>query len=234
MKYNNLVENSVTTLVRNSSCIVCGTAFPIARAGKLYCSTRCKQFGFYHRNEINQTIEERQKGISQKEILFFIDDYADYCRIQKMAKRFKELEKKRKEWDEVKQEIKLSDNAGVPIRNYTWDKYVREKLTAEEENELCSIVQGVNEDILDLHLKELSIEQWSFLKSLQIEMTGEAFFRYSSSISKEFLNQLRLEESGSEHDNQIFIIRNKFINHCNMIAEGIVRILKRDEAKMTE
>jgi hypothetical protein len=230
-KNSQLDTNSVTHLLINTCCIVCGTTFPVARASKLYCSSRCKQFGYNHRIEILQALAKRERGINPTPISFCIDDYNDYCTTQRMVKRFKELDKKRKDWDAISQEIKLSENAGVPIRNSAWDRYVRDKLTGEEESELYHYQCNLDEYIQELNLKELSIEQWSFIKHQHPELKRNEFFLFLSSLGREFMDQLRIREADSEIDNQIFIIRNKFINHCNLIAEGIIKFDKNPEVE---
>jgi hypothetical protein len=229
IKNRELATNSVTPVLINTCCIVCGTSFPAARAGKLYCSSRCKQFGYNHKERIQRVLEIRERGINQKPISFFIDDYSEYSRIQRMVKRYKELDRKKKEWDAAKQEINLCETVGLSARNSTWDSYVRGKLTGEEEGEHYGIECDVDEGIQDLNLKELSIEQWSFLKNQQPWLDDKAFFQFSSSLSREFMDQLKLKENDPEGVNQYFIILNKFINHCNLIAEGVIRFVKRDE-----
>jgi hypothetical protein len=42
----NLGIKTVMPQVLNTHCIVCGVEFPRKRSGKLYCSSRCKQFGY--------------------------------------------------------------------------------------------------------------------------------------------------------------------------------------------
>jgi len=228
---DNLVRNSVTPTISNTCCIVCGGSFHTPRNGKLYCSTRCKQYGYNHKDRIYKFLEMRIRGINPTPISFCIDDYNDYCTTQRMVKRFKELDKKRKDWDAISQEIKLSENAGVPIRNSAWDRFVRDKLTGEEESELYHYQCNLDEYVQELNLKELSIEQWSFIKHQHPELKRNEFFLFLSSLGREFMDQLRIREADSEIDNQIFIIRNKFINHCNLIAEGIIKFDKNPEVE---
>ncbi len=227
IKNSQLDTNSVTPMLINTHCIVCGTAFPMARAGKLYCSSRCKQFGYNHKSQIFQTLTAREKGIRPTPVSFYIDDFNDYSKTQKMVKRYKELEKKRREWDVVNQEIKLCDNAGISVRNSTWDHYAREKPTEEDQSELYHYECNLEDDTKGLNLKDLSIEQWSFIKYQQPGLDRSAFFLFSSTLSREFMDQLRLGEV--EIDNQLYTIRNKFVNHCNLIAEGIIKFVVKDE-----
>ena len=55
---------------------------------KLYCSNRCKQFGYNHKTEINQALAASERGINQKPIFFFIDEYSSMNKKQKMLKRY--------------------------------------------------------------------------------------------------------------------------------------------------
>jgi predicted nucleic acid-binding Zn ribbon protein len=231
---NQPATKSVTHEIANTHCIICGTAFPVVRVGKLYCSNKCKQFGYNHKDRVQMIWEIRESGISRTPISFFIDDYDEYNRFQRWSKRYKELEKKKREWDAINQEIKLSQNAGLPVRNYAWDNYVKGKLTGDEEGEHYGIKCEFDEDILELNLRELSIEQWSFLKSQQPALDNKAFLQFSSSLSREFMEQLRLKENDPKSNSQYYLIVNKFINHCNLIAEGIIRFIKRDEVDETK
>src|SRR4051794_24989605 len=91
---HNLDTNSVTLNVANTHCIVCGSAFEPARKGKLYCSPRCKQFGYYHKFEISQVISAREMAINPKPISFFIEDYIEYNKKQKLVRRYANLKRK--------------------------------------------------------------------------------------------------------------------------------------------
>lgn len=58
-------------LILNTHCIVCGTAFQVARMSKLYCSPRCKQIGHNHKEEISQKLATRERGVNPKPLSFF-------------------------------------------------------------------------------------------------------------------------------------------------------------------
>ena len=45
--------NSVTPPLRNTHCFICGKPFNTERFGKLYCSAKCKQFGYNHKERLN-------------------------------------------------------------------------------------------------------------------------------------------------------------------------------------
>ena len=58
------IDSVINDTIKNRACIVCGAGFSIPRSGKLYCSKRCKQFSFYHREEIIE-IKNTKKGINE-------------------------------------------------------------------------------------------------------------------------------------------------------------------------
>lgn len=116
-KGNNLDIISVTQKIANTNCIVCHKPFQVIRVGKLYCSNRCKQFGYNHKFEINQALGNQSNGISPTPITFYIDDYNSYDRKQKMIKSYQELEKKRLQWESVNQQLSCRQRLGLPADN---------------------------------------------------------------------------------------------------------------------
>jgi predicted nucleic acid-binding Zn ribbon protein len=44
----------VTKSVINSHCIVCNSLFTNKRIGKLYCSNKCKQYRFNHKQQLQE------------------------------------------------------------------------------------------------------------------------------------------------------------------------------------
>lgn len=228
---NHSDTNSVTPTLLNTHCIVCGKAFQVARMSKLYCSARCKQFGYNHKTEITQALASRQKGINPKPMIFLIDDFTLYDKIQKRIKRFRELAKKRFTWESIDQEIRLRQKIDLPVNDYLWNSYISKKLTENEENELSNNENELEEHVIDLDLKELSLEQWSFIKSLHETLDELAFLRFVSSLSKEFLGQLNYSEKTTSGNNEYLVIKNKFVNHCNLIATGIIKFEKKEQTK---
>lgn len=153
VKSNNTLDtNLVTALTRNTHCIVCGTAFPIARMSKLYYSHRCKQFGYNHKHEISQALVTRERAINPKPLSFFIDEYTAYNKTQKLHKRYRDLEKKRLSWEEANQELLLKQKYGLTASNYLSDQFTRKKLTDDDEGELYEAERILPEDIHSLNL----------------------------------------------------------------------------------
>jgi hypothetical protein len=204
-----------------------GLAFQAARVGKLYCSTRCKQFGYNHKSEISEMLVARDRGINKKAIVFFIDDYAEFDRMQKMLKRFRQLRDKRKSWISADQEMTQREKLGLSISTYLFESYAKNKLSTDEEFEVYQLEMDLDERLLELVPKELSVEEWSFIKSLQPALDNIAFFEFVCSLSKQFLAQLSLTADDKEDYSDRTLIKHKFINHCNLIGEGTIRFEKR-------
>lgn len=228
---NESVTNTAKQITLNTHCIVCGTAFPTARMGKLYCSPRCKQFGYNHKHEISQALATRERGISPKPLSFFIDDYMAYNKTHRLLKRYRELEKKRLSWEEANQEIKLRHQCGLSSPDYLWDRYTGRKLTEAEESELYDAECTLPEEVLGLNLKDLSLEQWSFIKSLHLNLDDPSFLEVSSSFSDSFIKQLTINNGSCDNSPEELIIKNKFNNHCNLIALGIITFVKREKVE---
>ena len=66
------------------------------------------------------------------------------------------------------------------------------------------------------------IEQWSFIMSIHPNTDKIAFLQLASSLSKDFISQLYIPEIDSEDKNILTMIKNKYINHCCLIVEGLI------------
>lgn len=122
--------NTITSSLRNSHCIICGTPFNTARVGKLYCSAKCKQFGYNHRDKVFQSQNISDTGINAKSQTFYLDEFRFYSKRQKMLKRHKELSKKER----------LSETYGSF------------KLTENEDSELYNLEMELEEELMTLNL----------------------------------------------------------------------------------
>jgi len=229
---NNLDTGLVTINFVNTHCIVCGKGFDKGRVGKLYCSARCKQFGYNHKNEINEALEVQGKGIKHKPVIFSLEDFAKYNKLQKMLRRFRDLDKKRQSWESANQELYNRKKLDIPISNYLFDTYSSKELTQEEEGDMYSLENDIDERIIDLKPKELSLEQWSFIKSLYPSLDEISFFELVCSLSNDFLSQLTFGENSANKNFDNLLIKNKFINHCNLIAAGVIKFEANEQKEL--
>lgn len=225
---NNIATNLVTSNYPNSHCIVCGKVFQTCRVGKLYCSPRCKQFGYNHKKEVSEALAIKMKGISEEPVVFYIDDFLTYKKKEKTLKRYRELSKKQYQWELIDQEVRLKGQNGVSISDYTLGTYFAKKLTESEGDELYQIESEYDDRFLQLESRELTLEQWSFIKCLYAINEEIGLFELISSLSKEFLDQVTIGNSANGSNLENLQIRNKFINHCNLIANGVIKFLKKD------
>lgn len=217
--------DTVTPFHRNSHCIICGTPFTTARMGKFYCSAKCKQFGYNHKEKIFQSKNIAGTGINAKPQTFYLDEFQFYDKRQKMLKRYKELSYKQTKWELAENEIRNCDKLGIQANNYTWERFATKKLTENEEGELYDIEMEIEDEIKPLNLKEISIEQWSFIKSLYPSFEGITLCELINSFGNSFFSQLNLGPAGRNANGNV-TIKNKFINHCNLISEGVIRFVK--------
>ena len=223
---NILDTNTVTGSLRNSHCIICGTPFNTARMGKLYCSAKCKQFGYNHKEKIFQAENISGIGINAKPQTLFLEDFQFYDKRQKMLKRYKELSNKKNKWELAKDEIHNCNNSGLTAKNYTWEIFNSKKLSENEEGELYDLEMEIEEEIMPLNLREISIEQWSFIKSLYPSFDGISLCELINSFGNDFFSQLNLSPA-DRNTNENVIIKNKYVNHCNLIAEGLIKFVKK-------
>ena len=228
-----MITNSDTSTIRNTHCIVCGVAFVHARVGKLYCSNRCKQFGYNHREKIKQVLETKKEGINKQPIVFLIDDYIAYNKSFKSLKRYRELDKKQANWEAVDKEIRSCDKIGIRPRDYKLDSWASSRLTENEDGEFYNLETELDENLRHLDLKDLSLEQWSFIKSIYPHLNNLGLTQLISSLSEDFIAQLNLREDDLTEHIEFRVIKNKYVNHCNLISEGIIRF-EKPESKEEE
>lgn len=87
---------------------------------------------------------------------------------------------------------------------------------------ITNIIAGVCITIL-LYL----FQQWSFIKSLYPSLDDLKFIEVESSLSSEFFEQLNLTSNSSVGNSEFLVIKNKFVNRCNLMAMGIVQFVKK-------
>lgn len=216
---------TVIESLRNSHCIICGTPFNTARVGKLYCSSKCKQFGYNHKEEIINS-KKNSGGINAKPQTFYLEDFQFYNESRKRLKRYKELSSKQQRWELAKAELINSESTGFPATNYTWEIYNSKKLSEDEDGELYELETDLADELKLLNLKEISIEQWSFIKALYPSLENISLCELIDSFGNSFFSQLDLRANDGKINANV-TIKSKFINHCNLIADGIIRFIKK-------
>jgi hypothetical protein len=221
---NKLVQKIVIKARRNTHCIICGNPFHIARTSKLYCSSRCKQYGYYHKENI-YTDKLDPKSTNENMLSFYLDEFSLFEKTARMIKKHRELKRKSVIKDSIDYEIYMRQKTGLNVSDLIWESYISNQLTESENEEINEIEKELHEEILSLNLREITLEQWSFIRSLYDEIDEISFYRIISSLGKEFMSELNLRPIEPKEKCENTVIKNRFIKHCNLIAEGKIKFI---------
>jgi hypothetical protein len=151
--------------IRNHACVVCGADFSVPRAGKLYCSNRCKQFSFYHKAEIRH-LHGADRGISDTVIVLKLKDFVEY---NKMCDLLAELKSLRKRKDSTFLSFDIA-----------------------QDRRLLELEKSLPGDLKNLQLRKLTIEKWAFLKAIHSHLKKRSFYSVIGGLDSAFLNSLDL------------------------------------------
>lgn len=168
---NSLSKAEIARKIRNGSCAICGKAFTAPRAGKLYCSAKCKQFYYSHKKEFCSE-EHRLIMATDTVYNFSMKEYERYVSLRKMAQRYRSEAYTIKR---AKEKFEMFDST-------TFDLYKKKLPTY----------------IKKIELPELSLEQWSFLKVLFPAVNGEYFHKLLASLSRSFFYSLNHSDKGEK------------------------------------
>ncbi len=185
----------ISQAIRNSNCTVCGKAFEVPRAGKLYCSAACKQFAYYHRAEI-KALNGAKNGVTELPETLELTAYLEYQNVQKKSSRYHYLIK----------ESKLSYS----------------KLKPELVIELAKLERVIPNYLKKSKLPELTIEEWAYLKILYPNLKFVAFLNLITNLDKYFFSSIKYfpDEILNHKGNPISIL---FQNHLKKIGEGKIK-----------
>jgi len=221
---NKIGKDSVSISVVKTHCIVCNSEFAKPRAGKLYCSNRCKQFGYNHKQINIPVLQPGNEQIKRTKRKFLLEDFAFYVEKYNKLKRYKELVKRNEKFkdEEKKEHVRNSLGFQRNLENaYSYHLY---ELDHEEIVELEILESDLNE-FKNFESPNLSIEQWCFFKSLFKNLDNESLFITISQFSKEYIQMLKLTTNIENGSNVNLTINKKFIIHCNEITDGLIRFI---------
>lgn len=205
---DNIVSSSVTPLpIKNTHCIICGAAFTHDRAGKLYCSSRCRQSGYYHKDKILILRKSQFSGISREILTFKLKEYKQYCIYRERIINYRRLE---------------SQFGNMQAGSPEWDTWYK--------NPNCALNwerKKIPKKIIDLKPIYLSVEKWSFLKSLYPKFALIDFIDFVCTLSTEFIQQLTISENERNIKNtpNKFPIKNRYLYHLTKIVNGEVKFI---------
>ncbi len=228
---NIISQNTVLKLLANTTCTICGNKFIKPRVGKIYCSSRCKQYGYNYKDKIlgNQPGAPSQAELPRQ---FCLNEYACYKRLQSNLRRFSEISKKYSQWEQLDQAARLKMQYGVSISELHLASLASKKLTDSEEIEFSKLESELDEEMFECRLPELSLEQWSFLKKMYPTLDQGSFLNLISSLSNEYLQNLSLLAESDSKKLQPLIVKSQFLNHCNDIATGEINFFTREIEEM--
>lgn len=219
---------SVKKSVLKTQCIVCNTLFPKPRVGKMYCSNRCKQFGYNHKGlqkEITLANEE-QKPFKKSRIN--INEYLLYREMVEQIKRFKELTRRNYRFEEEDMKIRLRENMGIP---QSPESIILNNVCQLKEDELdeLEILKDKVSNFSNFEIQNLSLEKWSFFKIMNPKLDFENLFKLICQFSSEYISQLNF--TALDHDETVdnLRIKKKYIQHCNAISEGVIQFYNKIE-----
>ncbi|WP_336516455.1 hypothetical protein [Pollutibacter soli] len=190
--------------IKNTHCIICNKMFSNCRASKLYCSSKCRQFGYYHRAELKVIRQSQETNKTKAVIDFSLADYRDYIKIQEKVKSYQKLE------SHFKPATPGTDR---------WQLYY--------DNPACALTferRGIPSRLFNLKIPHLSIEQWSFIKFLYGELNKIEFIELASSLSSAFLRHLEIPEilKGSQKIDPVTV---NYLRHLEKIVCGNLRFI---------
>lgn len=219
-------NNSVKKSFLNTHCIVCKSLFTKPRVGKLYCSNRCKQFGYNHKNlqnEITSSFDEPKKAKRKK---INIGEYLFYREMIEKVKRFKELSKRNCRYEEEDIKMQMRENMGIQLNPEKIIINNSYKLRDDEMDELEMLKEEVSV-FVNYEIYNLSLEKWSFFKIMNPKLDFENLFQIICQFSSEYINQLSFVTSDSDRTFDNLGIKKKYIEHCNEINEGVIHFYNK-------
>lgn len=181
--------------IRNTACTVCGAVFSHPRAGKLYCSSRCKQFAYYHQSEI-RAIQTANKGVENSVQILSLKDFAAYNSLVNKVNEYQSLARRK----------------NSSYRSFESEQY----------NRYCELDVELPKYLKIMGMKKLSLEEWSFLKCLNPQLRKDDFFKLISSLDNSFFCNLTYFDVSSKKkvESPINIL---FKNHLQKIGEGKIK-----------
>ena len=216
-------KNKGTYSMINTHCIVCKTPFNKARSSKLYCSGRCKQFGYNHKDELRKMRDSASINEKNKSIKLYQEDYEAYLMNFQKVKRYKELFKRNQKFIEEMKKSDLRQEMGI---NYNSENIVSVRfleLDNQEVTEMGKLKKELKE-LASLEPCYLTIEQWSFLKIMHKNIENRVLFKLICNYSKEYIQELSLSVTNEDIDPKSNI-KSNFIVHCNNLTKGVIKII---------
>jgi hypothetical protein len=217
-------KNSVTNSVMRTTCTVCNAPYLKPRVGKMYCSNRCKQFGYNHKDIKAVEAPETNKTERRIHRRFLLQDYAYFVDMNVKLKRYKELLKRFEKFRDEEKKMYFAREYGIPSDQRNALNYYYYQLS-ESELEEFETLQDELEMYKNLEPQNLSIEQWCFFKGLFKKMNNENLFSTICQFSKDYIKQLNIMPMDLESTSEQINIKKNYLSLCNEITEGGIQFV---------
>jgi hypothetical protein len=221
-------NNSVKKSFLKTECIVCNTLFTKPRVGKMYCSNRCKQFGYNHKGSEKKInfLNEEPKAVKKRRIN--INEYFCYREMVEQIKRFKELTRRNCRFEEEDIKIRLRENMGIL---QSPESIILNNVCQLREDELdeLEILKDKVSNFSNFESQNLSLEKWSFFKIMNPKLDFENLFKLICQFSSEYISQLNFIALDPDETVDNLGIKKKYIEHCNAINEGVIQFYNKIE-----
>jgi hypothetical protein len=217
-------KDSVFNSVLKTNCIVCNTAYLKPRVGKLYCSNRCKQFGYNHKERKLEQLPETNKEVRRTQRRFLLKDYAYFVEMNVKLKRYRELSKRFEKFKDEEKRMYLEREYGIQSDQRNAFNYYQYQLNESELYEFETL-QDELEMYKNLEPQNLTIEQWCFFKALFKKMPNENLFTIICQFSKDYIKQLNIMPMDLESTSEQINIKRNYLYLCNEITDGVIQFL---------
>ena len=221
-KGNRNSNNSVKKSSLKTQCIVCNTLFTKPRVGKMYCSNRCKQFGYNHKGSERKITLLNDEPKTFKKRRININEYFCYREMVEQIKRFKELTRRNCRFEDEDIKIRLRQNMGIP---QSPESIILNNVCQLREDELyeLEILKDKVSNFENYEIQNLSLEKWSFFKIMNPKLDFENLFKLICQFSNEYISQLSFTALDPKETVNNLGIKEKYIEHCNAISEGTIK-----------
>lgn len=185
-------------IIRNMACIVCGAIFNAPRAGKLYCSPRCKQFAYYHQDEIEAL--QQAKNLGQiSAVQLSLREFEAYIAALDLLCEYSNLKKKQ----------------ASSYRPFEPSDALRLKI----------LLKQIPRYLQNLDPPYMTIEEWSFIKLLYPSLKKEDFIKLICSLDSKFFENLTYADPPTKDKLKQNPIKSLYQNHVLKIAEGKIKFI---------
>jgi len=192
-----VATSDIISIISNSACIRCGKHFKHPRVGKLYCSPKCKQFAYYHKDKIASHILAH-KAQNETVKTLPIKEYAWYIRTCEF----------KYEWERLK-------------RRQNSNYLVHEP---GEDQRICDFEKLLPNYIKNLCLRKMPLESWAFFKVLYPDLNRQKFIKLNTALNNSFLDSL-IPFPLKKTRNNLNPLQIQYNLHLSKIAAGKIKFI---------